>query len=41
METYFAKKDGLPLPKLSMPPPIPDPEVERPVPEPIPSTALN
>ena len=33
METYFAKKEGRPLPKLNMPAPIPDPE--GPVPEPV------
>jgi penicillin-binding protein 2 len=38
METYFAKKDGQPLPKLAMPPP--DPTLEReepPAPQPAPA----
>jgi penicillin-binding protein 2 len=30
METYFAKKDGLPLPKLSMPAPDPNPQRDEP-----------
>ena len=30
METYFAKKDGKPLPKLAMPPPTPAPEPDEP-----------
>ncbi|MCM3878521.1 MAG: penicillin-binding protein 2, partial [Vicinamibacterales bacterium] len=34
METFFAKKEGLPLPKLNMPAPIPDPE--GPTPDPVP-----
>ena len=34
METFFAKKEGKPLPKLNMPAPIPDPEGRTP--EPIP-----
>jgi penicillin-binding protein 2 len=41
METYFAKKDGRPLPKLNMPAPTADPEGERPVPEPIPVATMN
>lgn len=39
METYFAKKEGKPLPKLSMPPPIADPEGPTPPPVPIPAPA--
>jgi penicillin-binding protein 2 len=39
METYFAKRDGRPLPKLEMPAPIPDPE--RPVPEPAAATVAS
>ena len=30
METYFAKKEGKPLPKLAMPPPDPNIETEEP-----------
>ena len=36
METFFAKKDGKPQPKLTMPAPIPDPE--GPTPQPVPVT---
>ena len=39
METYFNKKDGLPLPKLSMPAPGPTPEPENP-PEPVPASTV-
>ena len=35
METFFAKKEGKPLPKLNMPPPIPDPEGRTPEPVPV------
>jgi penicillin-binding protein 2 len=34
METFFAKRDGRPIPKLNMPPPIPDPEGATPQPDP-------
>jgi penicillin-binding protein 2 len=40
METYFAKKDGKPLPKLALPPPIPDPE-GPPIPATTVAAALN
>jgi penicillin-binding protein 2 len=40
METYFAKKDGLPLPKLAMPPPDPNQPREEPInDEPAPTVA--
>ena len=39
METYFNKKEGKPLPKLSMPAPGPTPEPENP-PEPVPATTV-
>jgi penicillin-binding protein 2 len=32
IETYFAKKEGKPLPKLAMPPPDPNPQREEPPP---------
>ncbi len=35
METFFAKKEGRPLPKLNMPAPIPDPEGPTPPPDPV------
>jgi penicillin-binding protein 2 len=35
METFFAKKEGKPLPKLNMPAPIPDPEGRTPEPIPV------
>jgi penicillin-binding protein 2 len=35
METFFAKKEGQPLPKLNMPTPIPDPEGPTPAPVPV------
>jgi penicillin-binding protein 2 len=38
METFFAKKEGKPLPKLNMPPPIPDPEGPTPPPVPVEAT---
>ncbi len=37
METFFAKKEGKPLPKLNMPAPIPDPEGPTPAPVPVPA----
>ncbi|MSO55661.1 MAG: penicillin-binding protein 2 [Acidobacteria bacterium] len=39
METYFAKKEGRPLPKFSMPPRIPDPEGA--VPNPVVTTVAS
>ena len=35
METFFAKREGHPLPKLNMPAPIPDPEGPTPPPVPV------
>ena len=42
METYFAKKEGKPLPKLSMPAPDPNIETEEPpAPQPAPAPVAN